>query len=93
MLTIKSGFQPVITDCFRKRSLSKGRKLLESFHVSNVKEDIVNNVHQISGEVLRETPGAKSEKLKTNIYKPNVKVKLEHSKYLFARIIKLMNNT
>lgn len=55
---IKTGFQLVDTSIFRSKSLSKGKKLLESFHVSEVEEVIGENDNRtISGVVLRETPG------------------------------------
>ena len=58
VVIIKAGFQAVNTSVFRQKSLSKGLKLLQSFHVSEVREEIDENKnHHIIGHVLRETPG------------------------------------
>ena len=54
--------------------MSKGEKLVKSYHVSDVKEIVRDNFRQIIGVVLRETPGAQSEKKKENTYNPSVEV-------------------
>lgn len=74
-LVIKAGFQLVDTSIFRPKSLSKGKKLLESFHVSEVQEETVENSYrQIIGNVIRETPGATSTKNNENVYKVKIEV-------------------
>lgn len=50
-IEIKFGFLPIKLNNFRKKSLSKGKKLLDSGHVKNVKE--FQNI--IKGEVIRQT--------------------------------------
>jgi hypothetical protein len=70
---ITCGFQSIDTSCFRKKSLFKGKKLLESYHVSDVKEIIDHPCRRVIGTVLRETPGAHSAK-KHNTYTPEVQV-------------------
>ena len=58
VVIMKAVFQAVNTSVCRPKSLSKGRTLLESFHVSEVQEEIdENNNRQIIGYVLRETTG------------------------------------
>ena len=52
MIIITCGFQEIKIDCFRKKSLNKGNKLLKSFHVSDVKEIITDDFTQVSGTVL-----------------------------------------
>jgi len=74
-LIIKTGFQLVDTSVFRAKSLSKGKKLLESFHVSEVQEESVENYYrQIIGQVIRETPGATSTKNNENVYKVKIEI-------------------
>lgn len=41
VIIVRSGFQEIVLDVFRKKSISKGRKLLDSCHVSDVREESV----------------------------------------------------
>ncbi|KAH0820415.1 hypothetical protein GEV33_002376 [Tenebrio molitor] len=75
---ITCGFQSIDTSCFRKKSLFKGKKLLESYHVSDVKEIIDHPCRRVIGTVLRETPGAHSAK-KHNTYTPEVQLNPDRS--------------
>jgi len=69
VVLISTGFQEVDTTVFRKKSLSKGKKLVESSHVSKVCEELrEDGLRRLKGRVLRETPGAASEKNNTNYY-------------------------
>lgn len=74
IIEITCGFLPVNTSIFRKKSLSKGKKLLESFHVSDVKEVVDGQSRKLIGTVLRETPGAHSTRRHENTYTPVVQV-------------------
>ena len=71
---ITCGFQSVHLTIFRQKSLNKGKKLLESFHVSDVKELKEKHFSKLSGVVLRETPGAQSSKTNTDLYNPSIEV-------------------
>ena len=85
VVIIRAGFQEVNTSVFRPKSSSKGRKLLESFHVSEVHEEIdENNNRQIIGHVSRETPGAISTRNNVNIY--------NHAHIRHARLVFFTNN-
>lgn len=67
-LILKNYFQEVNIACFRKKSISKGQKLLTSCHVSDVREERQDDEIFIKGTVLRETPGATSTKKNENLY-------------------------
>ncbi len=71
---IKNHFQAIEITGFRRKSLRKGRKLMESFHVSNVFEERRDNYTFIQGTVLRETPGANSTRKNENLYYPVIEV-------------------
>lgn len=73
-IIIKNFFGVVDTSVFRRKSISKGKKPVESCHVSEVQEEISNESITLTGLVLRETPGAHSTKKHENIYKPVVQV-------------------
>ena len=73
-IIISSSFQPMNTDIFRKKSLRKGKKLVEGFHVSEVTEEVCNLQSKIYASVLRETPGSHSTRKNENVYKPIVEV-------------------
>lgn len=75
VVVISCGFQAVDTNRFRKKSLEKGKQLCESFHISQVREEIhAENVRIIKGIVLKETPSNISKGQKGNIYKVTVEV-------------------
>ena len=63
---------PVNTSIFHKKSLSKGKKLLESFHVSDVKEVVDGQSRELIGIVLREPPGAHSTRRHENFLNYNI---------------------
>lgn len=85
---IQSGFEEIDLSIFRRKSLSKGKKLVYSFHVSNVTEKIDGQYRDISGSVLRGTPGSDSTKKKQNIYLPKIVVRIKiFFEFLYYNII------
>ncbi|XP_071575636.1 uncharacterized protein [Temnothorax nylanderi] len=71
---IKCGFQSVKLNLFRKKSVSKGKKLFYSNHVGHISEEILQFKRILRGTVLRETPGGFSTKNNTNFYKPVIEL-------------------
>ena len=74
---ISCGFQRVETKKFRKKSISKGKKLIYSNHVGHVTEEILNEKRILRGLVLRETPGGQSGKNVINFYNPVIEVNIQ----------------
>lgn len=73
------GFQIINIDIFRKKSISKGYKLLKSNHVGHVRETIRDDKSEVTGTVLRETPGATSTRKNENFYQPYIKVIINYA--------------
>jgi len=53
-ITLYSGFKTIISSGFSDNVQSKGKLLVKSHHVINVKEILLGNKSQINGHVIRQ---------------------------------------
>jgi len=53
-ITLYSGFKTIISSDFSDNVQSKGKLLVKSHHVINVKEILLGNKSQINGHVIRQ---------------------------------------